>query len=194
MCTWVCRGRPLTCTYDVDEMCKDSCGLWVSQWARRIFWLITRQETLIQKSIIAPDANLTRVLEVYTANDLKLLASHQRVLSITVFSIGHLFIRLHVPIIIVLVLDRGLVEDLRWADIVAASEASEKEPWRFWLRLDNGGSLLWVWCQGLAKVLKEAQRPRMSLVNVRRRVADTVLERCLDEGALRTSNDSHWGI
>jgi hypothetical protein len=125
----------------MDEVRKHSCSLWVSQWARCILWLITRQETVIQKGIIAPDADLTGVLKVYAANNLKLLAGNQRVLSVTVLSIDHLFVGLHVPIVIVLVFDRGLVKDLRGADMVAASEAGEKEPRGFWLRLGNGRSL-----------------------------------------------------
>ena len=138
----------------MDEVCKDPCGLWVSQWARRILWLVARQETVIQKGIVAPDADLTGVLEMYAANDLELLAGDQCILSITVLLVDHLLVGLHVPIVVVLVFDRGFVKDLRGANVVAASKAGEKEFWRSWLRLGNGRGLLWVRCQGSADVLK----------------------------------------
>jgi hypothetical protein len=91
---------------------------------------------------------------VYAANDLELLAGDQRILSVTVFLVDHLFVGLHVPIIVVLVFDRGFVKGLRGANVVAASKAGEKKFWRFWLRLGNGRGLLWVRCQGSAGVLK----------------------------------------
>jgi hypothetical protein len=113
----------------MDEMRKDPGCLRVSQWACSILRFVSRQETIIQECVIAPDTELTKVFEVYATDDLELFTCNHCVLSI--ISIDHLIVRLHVPIIIVFVFDRSFIENLRYIDVVVPSEATEKSSWIF---------------------------------------------------------------
>ena len=79
---WTGKGLGYRQTYDVDEMSKDPGCLWVSQRTGRIFWLISRQEALVQECIVAPNGELAGVFEMYATNELELFARHHGVLSV----------------------------------------------------------------------------------------------------------------
>jgi hypothetical protein len=113
----------------MDKVRKDASCLWVSQWARCVLWLVLRQKTVVQERVVTSDAKLAGVLKVYATDDIELLAGDHCVLSVSIFLINHLPVRLDIPVIVVFVFDRGFVKDLRWADMVAASESTEKKSW-----------------------------------------------------------------
>lgn len=132
-------------TYYMDEVRKDSCCLGVPQRTCSILRFVSCQKTIIQERIITPDTELVDVLKVYASNDLKLLTCNHGVLVVSFFSIEHFFVRLHVPIIIVFVFDRGFVENLGWADVVVASESTEMQSCFSDLRLRDGRGHSWRW-------------------------------------------------
>lgn len=110
-------------TYHMNEMCEDSGCFWIPQRTCCILRLVLRQETIIQECIIASDTDLTGVFEMNTANKLELFVCHHGVLF--VFAVDHFVVRLHIPVIIVFILDRGLIEYLRWTDMVVASKSAK---------------------------------------------------------------------
>lgn len=109
----------------MNEVRKHSGCLWVSQRARCVLWLVPCQQPVVQECIITPDTELAEILKVYATDDRKLFACNHRVFIVPVLSVEHLFVRLHIPIVIIFVFNRGLVEDFRWADVVVTSKPSE---------------------------------------------------------------------
>jgi hypothetical protein len=115
--------------YHMDIVSKDTCCFDVSQGACSVLWLVMRQEPLVYERVVSSDCKLIGVLEVYATHYLKFLAVHHCVLVILVFDVKHFFVRLHVPVIIVFVFNRGIVKDLSGTDMVVASEATQKKLW-----------------------------------------------------------------
>lgn len=101
-------------------MREDSGCLWVPQRTCCVLRLVSSQEAIIQERIVAPDAKLVGILKVDTANEFELFARNHGVLS--VLAIDHLIIGLDVPIVVIFVFDRGLVEDLCRTDVIVAGE------------------------------------------------------------------------
>lgn len=60
---------------------------------------------------------------MYTPNEFEFLARHHCVLSVSVFPVNHLLVRLHIPVVVIFVFDRSLVKNLRGADMVVARKA-----------------------------------------------------------------------
>jgi hypothetical protein len=63
---------------------------------------------------------------VYATDEFELLACDHCVLIVPIFSVDHFFVGLYVPVIVIFVFDCGLVEDLRWADMVVAGKPATK--------------------------------------------------------------------
>lgn len=108
-------------------MCKDSSSLWVTQRACRVFGSVVRQQSIIQEGVIAPDSELVKVLQVDTTDLVKLSACEQGVLVLVGFSVNHILIRMHVPIIVVFEFHGRFVEHLCRTDMILAAKAAEEQ-------------------------------------------------------------------
>jgi hypothetical protein len=64
------------------------------------------------------------MLVIYSTNDVELSAPKHHAIMVFVLYVEHFFVRVHIPIIIVFVLDSGFVQNLGWADMIDATKTA----------------------------------------------------------------------
>src|SRR4051812_17303990 len=106
-------------------MGKHSCGLWITQWVRRVLGLVVRQQPIVQKRIVPSDTQLVEVFQVYATDVVELLAREQGILIISRVQVEHDLVRLYVPVIIVFVFDRCFVKHLSWTNVIFATKTAK---------------------------------------------------------------------
>jgi hypothetical protein len=129
--------------YHMDIVSKDTRCFDVPQGACSVLRFVMSQEPLVDERVVSSNCKLIGVLEVYATHYLKFFAFHHCVPIILVFDVKHFFVRLHVPVIVVFVFDRGIVKDLSGTDMVIASETTQKQLWLTSLCLRYGYWLFW---------------------------------------------------